>query len=39
MTRNAVAEDISGVVGFLASDQSKFLTGAYLPVSGGNLMI
>lgn len=33
--RFAEVEDISGVVAFLASDDSKFMTGAMLKVDGG----
>lgn len=38
MRRNGRPEDIAGVVLALASDEGKFVTGAYVPVSGGNLM-
>jgi 3-oxoacyl-[acyl-carrier protein] reductase len=31
-------QDIANVVAFLASDLAKFITGAYLPVCGGNVM-
>ena len=31
-------DDVAGVVAFLASDDSKFMTGGYLPVSGGMTM-
>lgn len=33
--RIATPEDIAGVIAFLASDESGFMTGSYLPVSGG----
>lgn len=32
-------EDIAGVVLALVSEESRFVTGAYIPVSGGSLMI
>jgi 3-oxoacyl-[acyl-carrier protein] reductase len=32
-------EDVAGAVLMLASDHARFLTGAYLPVSGGALML
>jgi 3-oxoacyl-[acyl-carrier protein] reductase len=35
LRRNALAEDVAGVVVMLASDEARFVTGAYLPVSGG----
>lgn len=35
MDRGALPEEISRVVGFLAGDQSSFMTGAVLPVDGG----
>ena len=31
-------QDIANTVAFLASDLAKFITGAYIPVSGGNVM-
>lgn len=36
--RCAQPEDIAGVATFLASDLSQYLTGAYIPASGGTLM-
>ncbi len=36
--RNAEPEDIAGVVLAMASDATGFVTGAYVPVSGGTLM-
>ncbi|WIN00444.1 amino acid adenylation domain-containing protein [Actinoplanes oblitus] len=35
MRRNGLPEDVAGAVLFLASDLSRFMTGAYLPVDGG----
>lgn len=37
--RNAEPEDIAGVILAVAADASGFMTGAYLPVSGGSLML
>ncbi len=37
--RNALAEDIAGAILAVASEHMGFVTGAYLPVSGGNLMV
>ncbi len=37
--RNAEAEDIAGVILAMAADTTGFMTGAYLPVSGGSLML
>lgn len=37
--RNAEPQDVAKVCLFLASDWSQFVTGQYLHVSGGNLMI
>lgn len=39
LKRNAQPEDIAGAILMMASDQTKYITGAYVPVSGGNLMI
>ena len=39
MRRCSVPDDIARVVAFLASDLSGYLTGAYLPASGGHLML
>jgi len=39
LQRNALPEDIAGVVLAVASDHSRFLTGCYIPVSGGLLML
>ena len=35
LRRNGLPEDVAGAVLFLASDEARFITGAYLPVSGG----
>jgi 3-oxoacyl-[acyl-carrier protein] reductase len=35
LSRYASAEEIAGVVGFLASDQAGYITGAVIPVDGG----
>jgi NAD(P)-dependent dehydrogenase (short-subunit alcohol dehydrogenase family) len=37
--RLAQPEDISGVITFLASDESRYITGATLDVNGGRLML
>ncbi|MDZ7960691.1 MAG: SDR family oxidoreductase [Aulosira sp. DedQUE10] len=39
LQRNGLPEDIAGAILLLASDQAKFITGAYLPVSGGDQML
>jgi 3-oxoacyl-[acyl-carrier protein] reductase len=39
LRRNAEAEDIAGVILAMAADTTGFMTGAYLPVSGGSLML
>ncbi len=36
--RIAVPDDIAGVIGFLASDASEFMTGTCLRVTGGLVM-
>jgi amino acid adenylation domain-containing protein len=38
LRRNGLPEDMAGAVLFLASDLSRFMTGAYLPVDGGFTM-
>ena len=38
MQRNGVPDDVAGAVLLVASDHARFVTGAYLPVSGGNVM-
>ncbi len=35
LRRNGLPEDVAGAVLFLASEEARFITGAYLPVSGG----
>ncbi len=37
--RNAEPEDVAGVVLAMAADTTGFVTGAYVPVSGGILML
>jgi 3-oxoacyl-[acyl-carrier protein] reductase len=37
--RNGLPEDIAGAVVMLAGDEARFITGAYLPVSGGTQML
>lgn len=39
LRRNALADDVAGAVVLLASDEARFVTGAYLPVSGGIQML
>lgn len=39
LQRNGLPDDIAGAVLMLASDHGRFITGAYLPVSGGSLML
>lgn len=38
LRRRGTAREIANVVAFLASDLASFITGAYVPVSGGNVM-
>lgn len=38
LARRGTDREIAGVVAFLASDLSSFVTGAYVPVCGGNVM-
>ncbi len=38
LRRNGLPRDVAGAVLFLASDLSRFMTGAYLPVDGGYTM-
>jgi 3-oxoacyl-[acyl-carrier protein] reductase len=37
--RNAQPEDVAGVVLAMAGDDTAFVTGAYVPVSGGSMML
>ena len=39
LDRNGVPEDTAGAILLLASEQAKFITGAYLPVIGGMQML
>ncbi|MEH1967666.1 SDR family oxidoreductase [Nostoc sp.] len=39
LKRNGLPEDVAGAILLLASDEAKFITGAYLPVSGGIQML
>jgi 3-oxoacyl-[acyl-carrier protein] reductase len=39
LRRIGLPEDVAGAVLFLASDEARFITGTYLPVSGGMQMI
>jgi 3-oxoacyl-[acyl-carrier protein] reductase len=39
LKRVALPEDVAGVVLAVASDHSRFVTGCYIPVSGGLLML
>ena len=38
MGRVGTPSDIAGVVGFLASNEARYITGAVLPVDGGMAM-
>lgn len=39
LKRNGLPEDIAGAILLLASEEARFITGAYLPVSGGIQML
>ncbi len=39
LRRLGLPEDIAGAVLFYASDEAKFITGNYLPVNGGQMML
>lgn len=38
LRRHGTDQEVANVVAFLASDLASFITGAYVPVSGGNVM-
>ena len=38
LRRRGTDQEIANVVAFIASDMASFITGAYIPVSGGNVM-
>jgi 3-oxoacyl-[acyl-carrier protein] reductase len=38
LKRRGTDQEIANVVAFLASDLASFITGAYIPVCGGNVM-
>jgi len=38
MQRRGTAQEIANTVLFLASDLASYITGAYIPVGGGNVM-
>jgi 3-oxoacyl-[acyl-carrier protein] reductase len=38
LRRRGTDQEIANVVAFLASDLASFITGAYVPVCGGNVM-
>lgn len=39
LRRNGFPEDVAGAILLLASEEARFITGTYLPVSGGSQMI
>ncbi|GAC1503836.1 MAG: hypothetical protein NVS2B14_16580 [Chamaesiphon sp.] len=39
LRRNGLPEDIASAILLLASEEARFITGAYLPVSGGVQML
>ena len=39
LKRNGLPEDVAGAIFLLASEEARFITGAYLPVSGGIQML
>ena len=38
MKRRGTDQEIANVVAFLASDSASYITGAFIPVCGGNVM-
>ncbi|HTG69688.1 MAG TPA: SDR family oxidoreductase, partial [Candidatus Udaeobacter sp.] len=38
LKRRGTDQEIANTVAFLASDLASFITGAYIPVNGGNVM-
>ena len=38
LQRRGTDQEIANVVAFLASDLASYITGSYIPVSGGNVM-
>jgi 3-oxoacyl-[acyl-carrier protein] reductase len=38
LKRRGTDQEIANIVAFLASDRASFITGAYIPVCGGNVM-
>jgi 3-oxoacyl-[acyl-carrier protein] reductase len=39
LRRNGLPEDVAGAILMLASEEARFITGAYLPVNGGIQML
>ena len=39
LRRVGMPDDIAGAILFFASDESKYITGNYLPVGGGQIML
>ena len=39
LKRNAVPDDVSNVISFLASDQSHYINGANIVINGGSVMV
>jgi len=38
LRRRGTDQEVANVVAFLASDLASFITGAYIPICGGNVM-